>query len=107
MDDKTLYQVGAKLVECGVNVEDGNAVRECFSNCVIPTFYKMISKADLRRAVYSGLPVTLDGKRAKIIGFENDFATVRTDTDSPWFASFEWSWDSVARIVASGGHFES
>lgn len=107
MDEKTLYQIGAKLVADGVNVEDNDAVRECLSNCAVPTMYYRLSKSDLRRAVYSGLPVTLDGKRAKIIGFENDFATVRTDTDSPWFASFEWSWDSVARIVASGGHFES
>lgn len=107
MDEKTLYQIGAKLTAEGVNVEDADAVRDALANCAVPTLHNMISKADLRRAVYSGLPVTLDGKRAKIIGFENDFATVRTDTDSPWFASFEWSWDSVARIVASGGHFES
>ena len=107
MDEKTLYQIGAKLTADGVNVEDNDAVRECLSNCAVPTMYYRLSKSDLRRAVYSGLPVTLDGKLAKIIGFSNDFATVKTISSSPWFASFEWSWTTVARIVSHGGHFKS
>jgi hypothetical protein len=102
MDEKTLYAVGAKLVAENVNIEDRNAVRECLSNCALPTLYYLLSPSDLRRAVYAGVPVWLDGEPAKIIGFANGFATVRSASKS-----FEWSWTSVAHIVANGGHFES
>jgi hypothetical protein len=102
MDEKTLYQIGAKLVADGVNVEDSDAVRDALTNCVVPTLHNMISKADLRRSVYSGLPVYLDGKLAQIVGFANDVATVRNV-----FVSYDWSWSAVARIVAAGGHFKS
>ena len=102
MDEKTLYQIGAKLVADGVNVEDADAVRDALANCAVPILYYRISKSDQRRAVYSGLSVTLDGEPAKIIGFANGFATVRSASKS-----FDWSWTSVAHIVAAGGHFES
>jgi len=102
MDEKTLYAVGAKLVADGVNIEDADAVRDALANCAVPTLHNMISKSDLRRAVYSGLPVSLDGKPAQIIGFSNDFATVTNE-----FVSYNWSWSAVAHIVAAGGHFES
>jgi len=102
MDDKTLYAVGAKLVECGVNIEDSDAVRDALANCAVPTLHNMISKSDLRRSVYSGLPVYLDGKLAQIVGFANDVVTVRNV-----FVSYDWSWPTVARIVAAGGHFKS
>jgi len=48
--------------------------------------------------------VTLDGKRAKISGYRNDFATV---TALPDGARYEWAWPTVARIVAAGGAFKS
>ena len=102
MDEKTLYQIGAKLVAERVNIEDASAVRAALSNCAVPTLYYRLSKSDLRRAVYSGLPVYLNGKPAQIIGFANDFATVRNV-----FVSYDWSWHAVARIVANGGHFKS
>lgn len=48
--------------------------------------------------------VTLDGKRAKISGYRNEFATV---TALPGGPGYEWSWTSVAYIVARGGAFKS
>lgn len=49
-------------------------------------------------------PVTLDGKPAKIAGAKRDFATIRTLPDG---ASYEWAWETVARVVANGGAFKS
>lgn len=48
--------------------------------------------------------VTLDGKRARISGIRNDYATV---TDSTTGLSAEWAWVTVERIVRNGGHFKS
>lgn len=48
--------------------------------------------------------VTLNGKRARISGIRNDYATV---TDSTTGMSVEFAWPTVARVVASGGTFKS
>ncbi len=47
--------------------------------------------------------VTLDGKRARIVGRLNEFATV-TDYDR----HFDWAWDTVKNIVDNKqGKFKS
>jgi len=61
--------------------------------------------ANKRQYLYESESVTLDGKPAKICGWCNNFATITT-LDRP-HVSFEWSWPTVARIVANGGHFKS
>lgn len=48
--------------------------------------------------------VTLNGRPAVIGGVRNPFATVAYLDGS---GELEWSWDAVARIVASGGKFSS
>ncbi len=48
--------------------------------------------------------VTLDGQPAVIAGVRCKFATV---AQVPEGLSYEWSWDTVARIVARGGQFKS
>ena len=49
-------------------------------------------------------PVTLNGQPAQIGGVKLDFAGVRiTETGE----SYEWAWETVARIVANGGNFTS
>lgn len=48
--------------------------------------------------------VTLDGKRARVSGIRNDFATV---TDAATGLSSEWAWPTVERIVRNGGNFKS
>ena len=54
---------------------------------------------------FQGLPVTLNGQPAKITGFKNKFATVATL--NPNGPAFEWSWETIARIVRAGGNFKS
>lgn len=49
-------------------------------------------------------PVTLDGKPAKISGALKQVATVAALPDG---LAIEFSWQAVARIVASGGNFKS
>lgn len=47
--------------------------------------------------------VTLNGRRARICGWRNDWATVRDDRG----LSAEWAWSSAALVVSRGGRFES
>lgn len=54
------------------------------------------------RAALCEAKVTLDGHKAKISGYRNDFATVR---DLVTGNSPEWAWETVQRIVARGGAF--
>lgn len=49
-------------------------------------------------------PVTLDGQRAKVMGYTKPYATVMQVKTG---LSAEWSWEAVARIVARGGAFHS
>lgn len=56
------------------------------------------------RLALTQTPVTLNGKRAIIMGARNRFATV-AQTDSG--LSCEWAWPTVARIVHNKeGRFE-
>ena len=48
--------------------------------------------------------VTLDGKRAKVSGIRNQFATVR---DMETGLACEWAWSTVERIISKGGAFKS
>lgn len=48
--------------------------------------------------------VTLDGRRARVIGYANPFATVATLPDGP---RVEFAWSTVARIIERGGEFRS
>jgi hypothetical protein len=54
---------------------------------------------------YSGLTVTLNGIPARIVGYALPYATVATWGASVARLAAEWSWDAVARIVATGGDF--
>ena len=62
--------------------------------------------ADQRHAAYSGLLVTVDAKPAKIVGYCEPFATVTTWGAQPWLCA-QFSWATVARIVAAGGTFRT
>lgn len=64
---------------------------------VTEVYVPTINREELART-----EITLDGSRASICGFANDFATIRT-LDGKW--SGEWSWDAVERIVLKGGKF--
>lgn len=57
------------------------------------------------RVAFTGTPVTLDGRPARITGYRNAFATVTSVGDPA--RSAEWAWPTVARIVARGGNFQS
>jgi hypothetical protein len=46
--------------------------------------------------------VTLDGRPATISGYSQPFAMVRSLDGK---SGAEWSWETVARIVANGGAF--
>ncbi|HEX2242599.1 MAG TPA: hypothetical protein VHK27_04995 [Gammaproteobacteria bacterium] len=49
------------------------------------------------------IPVTLDGKPARVTGYRNEFATVRNQQ-----YGVEFAWATVAHIIANrGGKFES
>lgn len=48
--------------------------------------------------------VTLDGQPAYVSGYELAFARVRLAANG---LGAEWSWETVARIVANGGRFAS
>lgn len=56
------------------------------------------------RAALIETRVTLDGKPACIAGRLNPFATVATLDGK---ARFEFTWETVARIVDKGGKFKS
>lgn len=57
-----------------------------------------------RRALCEVDGVTLNGRPAVIRGAREGFATVSAIPDGE---SYQWSWDSVARIVDAGGRFTS
>jgi hypothetical protein len=65
-------------------------------------FARAILETGMREACYGDLDVTLDGKAARISGFENDLATVGTSE-----AACEWTWAAVAWVAARGGQFAS
>jgi hypothetical protein len=48
--------------------------------------------------------VTLDGRKARVTGIRNDFATV---TDSATGMRVEFAWSTVDRVVRNGGAFKS
>lgn len=52
------------------------------------------------------LPVTLDGQHAKIFGVMQPYATVGTLVPHPRIQA-EYCWETVNRVVASGGHFKT
>lgn len=59
------------------------------------------------RIELSKAPITLDGKRAQILGLGHDFATIRS-VGATGGEGYAYSWNTVARIVAyKGGHFKS
>jgi len=58
-----------------------------------------------RQIVESRPIVTLDGQPARVVGWQNDFATVRTD--DPNGPSCEFAWSTVERVIAAGGQFKS
>jgi hypothetical protein len=60
-----------------------------------------VSDADKQR--YVDMMVTLDGKPAKVCGRLNDFATVRSDSNSA-----EFSWYAVRTVIENrNGEFSS
>lgn len=103
LDEKTLYQVGSKLLADGVDIEDDNAVREALSNCAVPTLYYRVSKADLRRAVYSDLIVYLEDEPAYIAGFKNDCGTVFSKQS---YKSWDYAWSTISRVVNRNRRFK-
>jgi len=62
----------------------------------------MPSLAD--RQALCAVPVTLDGAPARVTGYRQPFARVARLGDG---LSAEWSWQTVARIVARGGRFKT
>lgn len=46
--------------------------------------------------------VTLDGLPARVMGAQNDFATVRSAARHE-----EWAWVTVERVIQRGGVFKS
>lgn len=61
---------------------------------------------DTRRALVerSHTGVTLDGARAVVSGWRNDFATVTALPDGP---NVEFAWETVARVLNRDGAFKS
>ena len=53
---------------------------------------------------YTGAACTLDGRPARIVGRLNPFATVATLPDGP---SYQFAWETVARVMAQGGVFKA
>lgn len=66
------------------------------------TFPSTITRED--RIALTDAKVTLDGRRAKISGYNLEFAVV---TDLETGSSHEWAWLTAARIANSGGAFKS
>lgn len=58
----------------------------------------------MQRMALCATQVTLNGNRARITGYKNDFATV---TDLATGLSAEWSWEAAQRIVNNEGKFQS
>ena len=54
---------------------------------------------------YAGEICTLDGEPARIVGRLLPFATVRTIRDGG--PSFDYAWETVARVMENGGKFHS
>ena len=54
---------------------------------------------------YAGEICTLDGEPARIVGRLLPFATVRTIRDGG--PSFDYAWETVARVMENGGIFHS
>lgn len=48
--------------------------------------------------------VTVNGNRAKISGWKNNFATLHNLETGE---TSEWSWNTVSRVVSKGGAFKS
>jgi len=57
------------------------------------------------KAAWCGENCTLDGRPARIVGKRHPFAMV--STIDPPFIDIEYSWATVARIMADGGKFKS
>jgi hypothetical protein len=57
-----------------------------------------------QRAALCHEDVTLNGQPATIAGCRNPYATV---AQLPSGLALEWSWETVARIVAAGGDFRA
>ena len=55
-------------------------------------------------SIYVGSTVTLDGKPAIILGSKRQFGTVATLPNGP---SYEFSWNTIGRILDRGGDFKS
>jgi len=53
---------------------------------------------------YTGMACLLNGRPAQIVGRLETFATVRTLGDGP---SYQWAWETVGRVMESGGKFRS
>ena len=53
---------------------------------------------------HAGEMCTLNGRRAKVMGRLNEFATIGT-LEEP-FISVEFSWSAVDRIMNNGSNFE-
>lgn len=51
-----------------------------------------------------GMDCRLDGEKATISGWGNDFATISSLETG---ASYEWSWQAVNRIMQNGRNFYS
>lgn len=57
-----------------------------------------------QRQALCAAPVTLDGERAKVTGYDLPFARVRNVRTG---VGFEWAWSTVVQIVDNGGAFHS
>ena len=64
----------------------------------------MIDHRNIDRDQLVNARVTLNGRPARISGTKLDFARV---TDRETGLGCEWAWETVARIVAKGGAFQS
>lgn len=66
--------------------------------------YESMSYSE-RLRVFEGVPVTLDGEPAEVVGYRLGFAVVRTlSGDKP---HCQWAWRTAERIVNAGGDFRS
>ena len=61
-------------------------------------------KLEDRQALVESDGITLDGQKAKITGYRNEFASVVMVSTG---YRIEFAWETAARIVANGGAFRS